>query len=258
MRRVAVTPANVHDGAAGWRRCCRASRERCSPTAPIDRLALRRGDPRQGRNAAHHPACIWRSRPALNAGPGRLERADPPVRRPDREDLRHLEAQLRPAPRPLPRPGPRLAAGAADPHRLQSQARHGLVAPGGGTKPPGNSPGEAPEPPGGPRTDLRTSNSAPLRPNEAKVFRAPSAHRSLYRTYRAATTCAGASVGLARSGREADRLKALDDDQVALRRTLGVGERRLVFGRSVQASAASREGNSASTLRARSLPSSWT
>jgi hypothetical protein len=106
VEKVSVTPSNVNGGRAG---------PDALPDEPDDVFA----------DSAYRGACFADAvramgveaargcnldvgpRRAADTGPaGRPERTDPPRAGPDRENLRHLEALLRPAPDAMARPGP--------------------------------------------------------------------------------------------------------------------------------------------------------
>lgn len=100
---------------------CRIARVKSSATA-LTKAVISRCGPRQGRHTTHRRHRHVGSRRSRNAQTARcLEPADPSGSWPYREDLRHMEAQLRPAPNAMARPCQSRRAGPSHRHRLQPQ-----------------------------------------------------------------------------------------------------------------------------------------
>ena len=122
VEEIAVTPANVNDGKAGSDALPADPGDVFADSA-LPRPALRRCRSREGRHAAHCRHRHVGSRRGGNAGSSEgLEPVDPSRACAGREDLRHLETQLRFAPDAMARTRRSRRPGSPHRHRLQPQA----------------------------------------------------------------------------------------------------------------------------------------
>lgn len=122
VEKIAITPANVNDGRAGPHALPDDPGEVFADSAYRgnhfgDAVRAKGGTPRMFATG------MWgRNEAETLARPGCLEPADPPRPRQNREDLRHLETQLRPAPNAMARSRQSRRPGSPHRHRLQPQA----------------------------------------------------------------------------------------------------------------------------------------